>query len=984
MIYAAKLSWFIAITFACLPAALLRVFYRATEESKFNTAALVATSPLILSLLIYISYNIPFIDKNVFIYILSALIFVTSLHRDSFLRLSSFYRDAFLHTDNTKLKYFLYFIVAFVAIQIATMPLFENDTIEYMAVAKNIFDKASLSGYPITIAAENGLFAPPSHPPAYHMYIVWGYHWLGTESFLPARLLVLHCLISTMALVAIAVPDRRPIAVTGAMILLTASPLYITMIVGYHIDPLRLTAFMAAALAVASLVEKPTTAQAAFTGGLLGLAAFAHSIGILAIAFGGATWLLLGPPDRFRNLRIPLVVGLVALLVGGLHYFRNVYLFGTPIHDSVPIWDLPEIDFYTDQRYRRDLITVTDRVAFGLFRSFTELPQFSLLFWLLIPGLWLVLRKWRAAKPVSKVFAIWICCYFVMAGLTIQLGTDLVIKNARYTMTLVPLAAVLAASPLATALTRGRWLRAVTTILLLIFPSWMLLQSAARLSNLGGRIDLATIGERAPIYRANNRFPGAPLYRYIESHLKPGERTLVFRQADFTLYGKGPWLDNFDSAIEPLYRMTDVSAAHTWLRSRNIRFILLPNYHWPTYSRTVVSDLIADQTLVDEIGNHRGYRLFALRDNPAPATCHSIPSSDIELSIWQLGGSWTKLARSLTGIPFLNFDLIRSTGTVSAALLSGSGSRSSDSLLLAANHGADQILATGLGPLDLPPRTSWSQQVPAPNTVGITATAQGEGFLAIDVIEYVQRAVGVEPQVARLWDGVIDKDPRHIKARFTPGPNTVDFRIAIRKVGRAPSNIVLSDFALCRTAVPPRTEVAQAPRGTTIADWSHTALAFAGGTFATYRNADETRFWGRTSRISTEGFTPGLSFLLRSQLEGLRTTLENYPESTIYSSVRPAYDLLFRHAAPNGWQERQARISASGSGFFTLFIQYTMPDGRIDWVSAGRFFLTPDVQDTVLPFKAPLGASHYALALIGDARNLTIKHLSLEEAAGQR
>lgn len=981
MIYAVKLSWFVVITFACLPTALLRIFHRATQESKFNIAALIATSPLILSLLIYISYNIPFLDKNLFIYILSAFIFVISIHRNSFSRYLSLYQDAFYCVFGTKLKYLLYFCLLFVAFQIATMPFFENDSIEYMAVAKNIFQQASLLGYPITTAAENGLFAPPSHPPAYHTYIVWGYHWLGTESFLPARLLVLHCLVSTMALVAIAVPDRRPIAVTGAMILLIASPLYVTMIVGYHIDPLRLTAFMAAALAVARLIEKPTTTQAAFTGGLLGLAAFAHSIGILAIAFGGATWLLLGPPNRFRNLRIPLIVGMVALLVGGLHYFRNLYLFGTPIHDSVPIWDMPEIDFYTDQRYRRDLMTATDRMAFGLFRSFTELPQFSLLFWLLIPGLWLVLRKWREAKPVSKVFAIWICCYFVMAGLTIQLGTDLVIKNARYTMTLVPLAAVLAAPPLAMALTRGLWLRTAATALLLILPGWMLLQSTARLSNLGGRVDLATIGERAPIYRANNRFPGAPLYRYIESHLKPGERTLVFRQADFTLYGKGPWLDNFDSAIEPLYRMTDVAEAHAWLRSRNIRFILLPNYHWPTYSRTVVSALIADQTLVDEIGNHRGYRLFALRDNPAPAACHAIPASDIELSIWQLGGSWTKLARSLTGIPFLNFDLIRSTGTVSAALLSGPDSAAT-SFLLAANHGADQILATGLGPLDLPPRTSWSQQVPAPNTVGITATAQGEGFLAIDAIEYVQRPVGVEPQVLRLWDGVIDKEPRHIKARFTPGPNTVDFRIVVRKDGRAASNIALSDFTLCRTALPPREEEAQPRHGVTIADWPHTALTFAGGTFATYRNASETRFWGLATRISTEGFSPGLSFIVRSRLEDLRTAMENYPESTIYSSIRPIYDRFFKHATPNGLQEQQVRIDASGSGSYALYVQYTMPDGRFDWVSAGRFFLTPAARSIALPVKISLGASHHALVLLGDVRNMAIRHLSLEDSPG--
>ncbi len=863
------------------------------------------------------------------------------------------------------------------------MPLFENDSIEYMAVAKDIFEKTSLSGYPITTAAENGLFAPPSHPPAYHMYIVWGYHWLGTETFLPARLLVLYCLVSTMALVAIAVPDRRDTAVTGALILLAASPLYVTMVAGYHIDPLRLTAFMAAALAVVSLIEKPTSTQAAFTGALLGLAAFAHSIGILAIAFGGATWLLLGPSDRFRKLRIPLIVGAVALTVGGLHYFRNLYLFGTPVHDNVPIWDMPQIDFYTDQRYRRDLMTIRDRLAFGMFRSFTELPQFSLLFWLLLPGLWTIARRWRAAGPVSKVFAVWICCYFLMTGLTLLLGTDLVIKNPRYVMTLVPLAVVLAAPPLATALARGGRLRTATIGFLLIFPGWMLVQSAARLSNLGARIDLATIGERAPIYRANSRFPGAVLYRYIESNLQPGERTLVFRQADFTLYGKGPWLDNFDTAIEPLYRMSDVAEAYAWLRSRNIRFILLPDYYWPTYSRTVISDLIADQTLVDEIGSHRGYRLFSLRDTPAPSTCRAIPAPEIDLSIWQMGGSWMRLVRALTGIPFLNFDLIHSTGTLPATLLSGPDSAAA-SLLLSASHGADQLLATGFGPLDLPPRTSWSQHVQTPNTVGVTVTAQGEGFLAIDAIEYVKRAVGVEPQVARLWDGVIDKDPRHIKARFTPGPNTVDFRIAVRKVGRAPSNIALSDFAICRTALPPRADETQVRHGTTIADWSHAPLVFTADTFATYRSAGETRFWGRSSRISTAGFKPGLFFTVRSRLEELRTTLENYPDSTIYSSIRPVYNRFLKHAAPNGLQEQQVRIDASGEGFYVLYIQYTMPDGQVDWVSAGRLFLTPYTRDMMLPVRIPLGASHHALALLGDARNITIRHLSLEDTPGQR
>src|SRR5690606_21716243 len=125
---------------------------------------------------------------------------------------------------------------------------------------------------------------------------------------------------------------------------------------------LRLAAFLAAAIATVDLIERPGARQAIFAGAVLGLAAFVHSIGILAWVFAGLAWLLIGPSDRFRNLRVPLILAVVALVVGGVQFGRNMLIYGVPLQDSAPVWEMPELAFATDLRYRRDLFQPFDRL----------------------------------------------------------------------------------------------------------------------------------------------------------------------------------------------------------------------------------------------------------------------------------------------------------------------------------------------------------------------------------------------------------------------------------------------------------------------------------------------------------------------------------------------------------------------------------------------------------------------------------------------
>lgn len=976
----ALVATYVAATFVVVPAAVYAVssrWLREPGESRISFACLVVpVAPLLLALVMAALYSFGIAGPPpVTIAIIMAAAacglllgrvelaaLVAELRATGRLRLAGSW--LFLA--------FLAGLVGCVLLQALTMPLMENDAIEYLAVARHVFERGTLTAYPLTEASARGLFMPASHPPAYHMVLVWGYAWFGPENFLHVRLLALYVLLGFVLLFAHGLRRAPQASVVVAVALLLCTPLFVSMLVGYHIDSMRLLAFLAGALGVARLIDHPGRKSAVVAGFGLALAAFSHSIGVLAVVFGGLAWLLLGPKGRFSDWRTPVIVGAVVLLIGGWHYIKNTVIFGVPLHDTLPVWEMPELDFATELRYRRDLIVPTDRLLFGVFRSFTELPLFGLLFWLMLGTVWFARKRWSVAPTPLRVAVVWVAGYFAVALATAAIGSELVIKNARYAMTMVPLAVLIVAPMLAWVLGRLKWNTWLIGALILLLPGWMTIQSLWRISHFAARPDIYALGERAPIYRKGDRFPGAEAFRYLETNIKAGEKTFVFRQPDFTLYGTGDWLDNFDDRLMEFYRLSDVDAGFTWLRARGVRYLLLPSYFFPTVSQTVVGDMIGDESRTELVVTARGYSLYRLRDEPPAATCAPVPYEQIELAYLfeqrTLIGSLVETA----GIP-IPLSLTHGTliGETSLAALNARpvGTRA---LEIAAGYKDFVSLATWPGNLARPPLSPYAQINPGDGPVALSASISGEGLNAIEVVQYVAVGNTIEARATRVWEGRAFAEPRRVTARFKPDNAALAFRFVIRKPVRAASNLRVEDMSLCRTTPLRIRPNPKPPGGPALISYSPERLK---PTCTATTNPDckltfvrgvlprASEIWPSSSILSTDGTPTGWRFRLRSHVEGYRILAETFPDGTTVQLIRPLLGLLSAKA-PHGWEDYVVALAGSGGSATTLYAQYRMPDGSRDWRHVGGAAFGKQPRELVLPLQLPVGATEIQLVLV--------------------
>jgi len=457
-----ELAFFTAVTFCAAPvilvAAALTFVETVDRDERIDLAAIVGTTaPLFVSLVVSVLYSATILlplawtptlsQSATSLVVLSVLTIVAAYGRRHFI---SVYRDTInffrsIRPPKSAVGWLALALVLLALVQALALPVMENDALEYAAVAKYILRQGGLASYPLLQAdPQTGLFAPSSHPPAYHMLLAWGFSLAGTESMAPLRITAVFFIAGTAFLV---LRITRMTAYPGlAVLVLFSTPLFVSMAVSYHIDAMRLTAFTAGCAITARFVRKPCSRESILIGYILGLAMYSHSIGILAIPLTGAAFLLLADVPIRTKLQLGILCCIVACGVGGLQYVKNLIQFGTPIQDSVPIFQIEQIDYESDLRARRDLVTFFDRTIFGVLRGFFELPSFGFTFWAGLGAAAAAIWRWRGVSLIEQVFWIVVILYFVLNALSAALGFDLMIKNPRYVMTLVPLLGCLIAS----------------------------------------------------------------------------------------------------------------------------------------------------------------------------------------------------------------------------------------------------------------------------------------------------------------------------------------------------------------------------------------------------------------------------------------------------------------------------------------------------------------------------------------------------------
>jgi hypothetical protein len=660
-------------------AALIRPLSRSPENAPILLTGCAITGPTVLGLMLWIAMWIsPGLDRSACIALVAVVPIAILL-----IRARSFYSElreliSQVHFPSVLVLIacgLLFFVVLLLALQLFFLPLHGNDPLEYMQLGRVFWASRDAHLYPILTGDRTGGFiAPWTHPPTYAVLIGLAFMLQGSASIAGAAKLVgLWFAVGTAALCGALVrtADRRMSwrALVVPFFILSV-PLYFQLVQSAHIDAFRIATFtLAVAWTIAALTQ-PTCGSFVLAGVGTGLAALSHSIGVLVPFIVGAL-AIVSWQGNIHALAVRL------LLMGGIagaaalpHYLRNTLIFGSPIQDSVPIWEIPELGVRAFLRASRGLETLADRLYHGVFMPFTRIQEFG---WLptalLVISLALGAAIWRLGvrrtaetviahrqTSIATQLTLTVIGYFGFVFLT-ALGTELAIKNARYLLTIVPLAVALLAILLGKLFTDELIVRTPAAALAglsrrvlrsaghaegaaaraqpdlrrsragpLLVVGVVLAIAAVQLMGtlrfsvtnvavyLGWPVSLGRLLESELMKRDGSLLPDAAVERIARRIVAPDEVVLAFRQASIGFYPSASFRFHVDAALGDLFRELDPEALARRLRQHGFSWLYLPDFPLPEVQNSAFAALLRNGNLVRSDARVEGWSLFQLLD----------------------------------------------------------------------------------------------------------------------------------------------------------------------------------------------------------------------------------------------------------------------------------------------------------------------------------------------------------------------------------
>jgi len=516
-------------------------------------------------------------------------------------------------------------LLACIVYLVLRIPPYSNDPLEYAAVARLFRDTHSVALYPVLDATlSGGLYAPWTHPPGFPLLMTLA--MLGGEVD-PGTALkavaALHVVLGSIGL-ALLVPARmRWVAVLS----LTATPAYLLGVINGYVEVVRLTALIGVFGACVALTQARGYGSAVALGVLFGLGGFVHSLGILSTAFFLPVLLLLRQGTVGARIAWGAVIVVVQLLLLAPDLWANLTHFGVLLGDRPAIWQIPGIGRPEYFREFRSLSGPLDIVVWGLMQGFSQVSNFGVSYWIpAILTLWILLcMKYqglpgagagtrlinvaRAWPPMIQVSAGVIATFYALAAAAALAGSIEPIKNTRYVLTLQPFVAIVTA-----------WLVLVVPAADRVRPLLIAALVACSLT------PVAYMAERYPGLLTSTQsrqdayfehvHPEADAVRAVNRMTVKNDCPLLFKQADYALYGQHCYRSYLDHRFEDVYRAQSPAAAVERLRAHGVRTLMTPDYALPEIYNTAVGALLADPGAAQLRWSEGGYSAYVL-PNPA-------------------------------------------------------------------------------------------------------------------------------------------------------------------------------------------------------------------------------------------------------------------------------------------------------------------------------------------------------------------------------
>ncbi len=516
------------------------------------------------------------------------------------------------------------------------IPTDGNDALEYMTVARDVFESRSLEYYPALSpeTTRSGFFASWTHPPLYvaamHLAnLVQG----SADAFGLSRLIPVWFLLSATASTLCAALSLGRLSAAAAVAALLSVPTLVGGISSAAIDSLPV-AGSALVLAVGAGISGSPLKRGVAVGAGLGLVLWSHSIAILlapmAVAVSACWW----GPRRWRQAAVEAGAGLIlAAIIAGIPYGRNYIAFGALISDSPLVFALETLDWSGYFDLSRSIDTWPARIQYGLLKAFSEPDNLGWIFWFAAGGavivIWRELKRGFALTPLAErepneraslAALIFVTVYFAGVVATLAVGSTMMVRNERYLLIITPAAAILGGHVIGYSLLRVRSFRSFGPLRATVHISVLL---AAALTALPA-LDLWRHQIRAATEfldrDARTALVGSSLYsrpmRWISENLPKDARILSIRPSHM-FYSDRRMVSYLDPRLVPFYEACTDDEAAIALRRLGITHVQVPGYFIPPVYKSRLQELLADPTETAlEYSDQGGNQVYALIPDP--------------------------------------------------------------------------------------------------------------------------------------------------------------------------------------------------------------------------------------------------------------------------------------------------------------------------------------------------------------------------------
>lgn len=509
------------------------------------------------------------------------------------------------------------------------LPLTQNDALEYATVGRILFDARSLAAYPaLDLQSSSGFYGPWTHPPLYVALIYLANIVQGNIDHPGLMRLIApwFACATTWLVYALGSTVSRMAGTIGAVLCLSA-PLFFLGADASLIDALPVLGFLLIVVCVIATVGT-SIRRGTVIGFALGASLWTHSQALLFIPLAVAAIMLWHGSLNWKKAGKESLVALaISVLIGAHPYIRNYMLFGSPISDNPIVFALPALawtDYFTTGRGLDHWPAI---IQYGWFKGWFALEAYGLVFWLALPGLYLCARKKgrdiiarNNSDPMMKGFIMrelivvmgLLALYALGVVISTLLGMELMIKNERYLLVILPLVAMTAGMGIGEILKRLSRYRAVyifsASCLAILFLAQIFTLVIYRFKSNG--LTVKSVGQ--PFAETLENRSEYLVVNYLRANTPQNALVLSLKPADM-YYSERRMISYLDPRLVPFYREQDPEKALELLRALNVTYIHSPDYGLPPLYNSALQAILRNPAWTQLEYSADGNQIYSLR-----------------------------------------------------------------------------------------------------------------------------------------------------------------------------------------------------------------------------------------------------------------------------------------------------------------------------------------------------------------------------------